>query len=333
VGDGPSAAAALRADMDALPIQEATRQALGQPGAGQDARLRPRWPHRHAADARPGIWRPRAASTAPCTWCSSRPRKAWAAHAHDGRRLFRAVSMRRDVRAAQHARPRPGPARLHRAARPWRSCDTVIVTLQGQGGHGAVPHRGVDPVVAGAGHRDGAADASCRAMCDPLEMAIVPVGPSAPGDAPNVIPDERRTASSRVRAFKPEVRDLLQQRIREIAQAQAAVLRRHAPTVRLPAPLPGAGATTPTETGLVPARWRGLAGRRRADRRRRPLTGQRGLRLLPRAPGCYFCHRQRHGRGRRLHGAQPRLRLQRRLSPTRCQLWVRLAQDYLSVGG
>ena len=42
----------MRADMDALPIEEATTVAVQIDRAGQDARLRPRRPHRHAARRR-----------------------------------------------------------------------------------------------------------------------------------------------------------------------------------------------------------------------------------------------------------------------------------------
>ena len=56
----------------------------------------------------------------------------------------------------------------------------------------------------------------------PLQMGIVTVGALLAGEAPNVIPG---TAELRltIRAFDPAVRDLLQQRIVAVAQAQAAV--------------------------------------------------------------------------------------------------------------
>jgi len=61
----------------------------------------------------------------------------------------------------------------------------------------------------------------------PLEMAIITVGAIHAGDAPNVIPEKAQMRLS-VRALKPEVRDLLQTRITEVARAQAAVYGAHA---------------------------------------------------------------------------------------------------------
>lgn len=56
----------------------------------------------------------------------------------------------------------------------------------------------------------------------PLDTAVVTVGAIHAGQAPNVIPAEAELRVT-VRAFKPQVRDLLQQRITEIAQTRAAV--------------------------------------------------------------------------------------------------------------
>ena len=74
-------AVGLRADIDALPMTEHNTLRPREPARRQDARLRPRRPHRDAAGARPSTWRGTATSTARSTWCSSRPRKAAAARA------------------------------------------------------------------------------------------------------------------------------------------------------------------------------------------------------------------------------------------------------------
>ena len=101
------------------------------------------------------------------------------------------------------------------------SSDTATVTVRGKGGHGAIPHLTVDPVVVGASIVMALQTIVSRNVA-PLDTAVVTVGAFLAGDAPNVIPG---TAELRltVRAFKPEVRDLLERRITEIAQAQAAV--------------------------------------------------------------------------------------------------------------
>jgi hippurate hydrolase len=101
------------------------------------------------------------------------------------------------------------------------SGDTCIIKVRGQGGHGALPHKAVDAIVA-ASSIVLALQTIVSRNVDPLHAGIVSVGAFHAGDAPNVLPDEAELRLT-VRAFRPEVRDLLEKRIGEIARAQAAV--------------------------------------------------------------------------------------------------------------
>jgi hippurate hydrolase len=89
-----------------------------------------------------------------------------------------------------------------------------------------MPHKAVDPVVVCA-QIVLALQTIVSRNVPPLEMAIITVGAIHAGDAPNVIPEKAQMRLS-VRALKPEVRDLLQTRITEVARAQAAVYGAHA---------------------------------------------------------------------------------------------------------
>ena len=100
------------------------------------------------------------------------------------------------------------------------SADTVVIKVIGKGSHAAMPQHAGDPVVAGAAIVMALQSIVSRNV-PPLETGIVTVGAFLAGDAPNVIPGEAELRLS-VRAFKPEVRDLLERRIVEVAQAQAA---------------------------------------------------------------------------------------------------------------
>ncbi len=102
------------------------------------------------------------------------------------------------------------------------SSDTVIITVRGKGGHGSAPHLSADPVVAAA-HLILALQTVVSRNVDPRDMAVVTVGAIHAGDAPNVIPDAVELRLS-VRAYRPEVRALLRERITELAKAQAATL-------------------------------------------------------------------------------------------------------------
>jgi hippurate hydrolase len=101
------------------------------------------------------------------------------------------------------------------------SSDTAIVTVHGKGGHGAMPDSAVDPVVAASSIVMALQTIVSRNVA-PLQMGVVTVGAFHAGDAPNVIPGEAELRLT-VRAFDPAVRDLLERRITEIAQTQAAV--------------------------------------------------------------------------------------------------------------
>jgi hippurate hydrolase len=91
------------------------------------------------------------------------------------------------------------------------SVDQIDVTVQGKGGHGAAPHETVDPVVAAA-HAITAVQTVVSRNVDPLEMAVVTVGSIHGGHASNVIPDTVDLKLT-LRSYNPAVRDLLQVRI------------------------------------------------------------------------------------------------------------------------
>jgi hippurate hydrolase len=99
------------------------------------------------------------------------------------------------------------------------SSDYATVTLRGVGGHGALPHRAADPLVAAAGIVLALQTVVARNV-DPLQMAVVTVGAMHAGRANNVIPQEA-TLEISVRALDREVRAMLERRIKALVQAQA----------------------------------------------------------------------------------------------------------------
>jgi hippurate hydrolase len=117
----------------------------------------------------------------------------------------------------------PGLAQGHlmfRDGAAMASSDDVTITLTGTGGHGAMPHRAADPVVAAAGVVMALQTVVSRNV-DPQQAAIVTVGAMHAGRANNVIP-QTATLEVSVRALDKDVRDLLQARITALVQAQAA---------------------------------------------------------------------------------------------------------------
>jgi hippurate hydrolase len=99
------------------------------------------------------------------------------------------------------------------------SSDYVTITLDGKGGHGALPHRAADPVVAAASIVMALQTLVSRNV-DPLQAAVVTVGALNAGHANNVIP-QKATLLLGVRALDREVRKLLEARIKALVRAQA----------------------------------------------------------------------------------------------------------------
>ena len=99
------------------------------------------------------------------------------------------------------------------------SSDYVTIQVHGTGGHGAMPHRSADPLVAAASIVMALQTVVSRNV-DPLHTAVVTVGALHAGQANNVIP-ALATLELSVRALDPAVRQLLEQRIKALVAAQA----------------------------------------------------------------------------------------------------------------
>ncbi|KQT64380.1 MULTISPECIES: M20 aminoacylase family protein [unclassified Aureimonas] len=99
------------------------------------------------------------------------------------------------------------------------SVDWARIRIRGRGGHGAEPHQAVDPVVAAAHVVTGLQTIVSRNAA-PLDLAVVTIGSIHGGGAANVIPDTVDLTLT-TRAFRPEIRTLLERRIKTIATLQA----------------------------------------------------------------------------------------------------------------
>ena len=125
-----------------------------------------------------------------------------------------------DAIFAMHNMPGVPQGRLVlREGAAMASSDYATVTLTGVGGHGAMPHRACDPVVAAASIVMALQSVVSRNI-DPLQMAVVTVGALHAGKANNVIP-QAATLEISVRSLDREVRARLEQRIKALITAQA----------------------------------------------------------------------------------------------------------------
>ena len=125
---------------------------------------------------------------------------------------------------------RPGPM--------MAAFDIFELVIAGRGAHAAMPHKGVDPVMAAAQIVTALQTIASR-NTDPVDAVVVSVTQIHGGDTWNVIPDEvvlRGTA----RAFRPEVHDTIEPAIRRITEGVCQAMgarvslryeRRYPPTV------------------------------------------------------------------------------------------------------
>src|SRR5882724_468838 len=102
----------------------------------------------------------------------------------------------------------------------FANSDSVDVTFHGKGGHGASPHRTIDPVLMAARAVVTLQSIVAREV-NPMDSAVVTVGTFHAGTKRNIIPDDAKIELT-VRSYKPEVQKQLLAAIARIAKAEAA---------------------------------------------------------------------------------------------------------------
>jgi hippurate hydrolase len=172
---------------------------------------------------------------------------------------------------------RPGPM--------MAAADRFTLTLQGQGGHGAMPHITRDPLPAAAQIVLALQTIVARNV-DPVKQAVVSVTQIHGGDAYNVIPQTALIAGT-CRSFAPEVRDLIERRVGAIAHGVGEALqievdvryeRGYPPTVN-----------SEVETDLAADVAAEVVGDDRVDRATPPVMGAEDFAyMLEQRPGSYI---------------------------------------------
>ena len=101
-------------------------------------------------------------------------------------------------------------------AQSHASIDTFKLSIAGKGGHSGRPHQTIDPIVAGA-HFVTELQSIVARNVNPIEGAVISIGKFISGDTENVIPHQAEIAGS-IRALSPEVRKILSGRVEAIAK-------------------------------------------------------------------------------------------------------------------
>jgi amidohydrolase len=97
--------------------------------------------------------------------------------------------------------------------------DRITIKIEGLGGHAARPHKCIDTVQAGAQLVTALQSIVARSV-DPLDAAVISICEFHAGDASNVIPQTALLRGT-ARSLKPEVRDLIEKRMREVVAGVA----------------------------------------------------------------------------------------------------------------
>ena len=212
---------------------------------------------------------------------------------------------------------RPGPL--------MAASDRFDIVVTGRGTHAAMPQLGRDPVLAAA-HLVLALQAIVAREVAPAEQAVVSVTEVHGGDAYNVIPPEV-TLRGTARSFTPEVRDLIERRMAEVAAGVAATLgvtarlafeRGYPPTVNHEA-----------ETDLAAEAAAEVVGAANVDRDPTPRTGAEDFAyMLEARPGSYILMGNGPADGERmLHN--PNYDFNDESLPVGASYWARLVERLL----
>jgi hippurate hydrolase len=136
---------------------------------------------------------------------------------------------------------RPGPITA--------AVDIVEIIIRGVGGHGAIPHRAVDPIVAASGIVLALQSVVARNV-DPLDSVVITVGAIHAGTLATVIPGEVEMRVG-VRTCTKDMRELVQRRIITLVEAQAKSYGCEADISYNPGIAYPAGNNTPAHAQLV----------------------------------------------------------------------------------
>jgi len=213
------------------------------------------------------------------------------------------------------------------------SSNEFKVIVRGKGAHAAQPHKSIDPIMVAIQIAQSWQTIVARNV-SPVASAVLSITQIHSGSATNVIPDEA-TLIGTVRTFTTDILDLMEQRMHDIARHTAAAFdadvefhfKRNYPSL----------INHPQETAFAVEVMQALVGESNVNAHVEPTMGAEDFAyMLQQKPGCYVfigngegAHRS-HGHGLgpcNLHN--PSYDFNDDLLPIGASYWVRLAEAYL----
>ena len=207
------------------------------------------------------------------------------------------------------------------------------ITLRGKGGHAALPHTGIDPVPIACQMVQTFQTIISRNK-KPVDAGVISVTMIHAGEATNVVPDSVELQGT-VRTFTVEVLDLIEKRMRQVAEHTCAAhdavcefefVRNYPPTINSPA-----------EAEFARKVMTGIVGEERVLPQEPTMGAEDFAYMLQAKPGAYCfiangdgAHREMgHGGGPcMLHN--PSYDFNDDLIPLGATYWVKLAEEWLA---
>jgi len=218
------------------------------------------------------------------------------------------------------------------------SSNEFHITIRGKGSHAALPHNGIDPVPV-ACQMVQAFQTIITRNKKPVDAGVISVTMIHTGEATNVVPDSCEIQGT-VRTFTIEVLDLIEKRMREIAEHTSAAFgatcefvfkRNYPPTVNHPA-----------ETAFAREVMTGIVGAEQVLAQEPTMGAEDFAYMLQACPGAYVfiangdgAHRGRYEGGGHDVGPcmlhNPHYDFNDDLIPLGASFWVRLVEQWLGT--
>jgi len=209
---------------------------------------------------------------------------------------------------------RPGPM--------MAAADRITIDIEGLGGHAARPHTTIDTVLVGAQIINQLQSIVSRNV-DPLESAVVSISQFHAGTADNIIPQTGQLRGT-ARSLTPEVQDLVERRVREVVEGTARLYgakatltyKRDYPVTR----------NHDRQTEFAAQVAAGIVGRERVDTAVPPVMGAEDFSFMLEArPGAFIFVGNGDSAG--LH--HPAYNFNDELIPFGTSYWVKLVETAL----
>jgi hippurate hydrolase len=213
------------------------------------------------------------------------------------------------------------------------SSNEFKITIRGKGGHAALPHNGLDPVPVACQMVQAFQTIISRNM-KPIDAGVISVTMIHAGEATNVIPDSCELQGT-VRTFTMEVLDLIEQRMKGVAEHTCAAfgvdcefefVRKYPPTIN-----------SAPEAAFARQVMAGIVGQANVLVQEPTMGAEDFAFMLQAKPGAYCFIGNGEGSHREIgHGGgpcmlhNPSYDFNDALIPLGASYWVRLAEAWLA---